>query len=400
MHISLDFSIIDSPSQELRDLLDEYQDQRNVKINLKSMSWENAWPNLLTQALYGKGVDISHIGSTWGSSLVAMNALREFRPQEIEALGGAQAFLPSAWESARVMGFDGIWSLPWSSFTFLILYRRDLLQKSGVDEATAFETPTAFKQTVEKLGQSGVASPLLLPSGTPFLDRMHIAASWMWSAGGRYISEDGKQAGLNLLETRTGLLSFFELYRLVSPNDNSLDFDACLEHFQQGKTAIVIADCNFPYDLTQGTSALQVVENLGVHTLPGVPVVSGDNLVIWQSVRQEPAREKAAVELVQFLVGREAQERFCKTAEQFPVRVDALDAVRCCSPEVNDALRNAFLKGRAHRSIRLWSRIEFQLGRAFDEITADILDKPNLSVETILDTHLLPLQEHLELILA
>jgi hypothetical protein len=172
-----------------------------------------------------------------------------------------------------------------------------------------------------------------------------------------------------------------------------------LKHFQQGKTAIVIADCSYPYALAHGAQAEQVVNNLGVHSLPGIPVVSGDNLVIWRNVQQEAVREKAAVELVQFLVGREAQERFCETADQFPVRLDAMDAIRCCSPEVNDALRDTFLNGRAHKPIKLWSRIEFQLGRALDDITADILNKTDLSVETILDTHLSQMQEHLELML-
>ncbi len=201
MSITLDFSLIGPPSQNLRDLLDEFQEQRpNVKINLLTMSWENAWPNLLAHALYGKGADVSHIGSTWGSSLVAMNAVRQFKPQEIELLGGPQAFVPSAWESAGVAGIDGIWSMPWSFFTFMIIYRRDLLQKSGVDEAAAFTTPAAFRQTVEKLKQAGLASPLLLPSGAPFLDRIHIAASWVWKAGGYYVSSDGQRAGLKSAE--------------------------------------------------------------------------------------------------------------------------------------------------------------------------------------------------------
>ena len=106
------------------------------------------------------------------------------------------------------------------------------------------------------------------------------------------------------------------------------------------------------------------------------------------------------MELVQFLVSREAQECFCQMGEQFPVRVDFMDAIQGCAPAVNDALREAFLKGQAHKSIRLWSRIEFQLGRAFDDITTDIFNRTELSVETILDTHLQQIQENLELMLA
>ena len=53
MGINLDFSLIGPPSQKLRELLDEFQEQRhNVKINLISMSWENAWPKLLEHEDY------------------------------------------------------------------------------------------------------------------------------------------------------------------------------------------------------------------------------------------------------------------------------------------------------------------------------------------------------------
>ena len=393
----LSFSVIGEVTPELRQLLSEFEQIRHIKIELVNMSWERAWSKLLTYALQGQGPDISHVGSTWVSSLVTMNSLREFSPREVEAIGGAQVFTTPAWQSATLQGDPRVWSMPWSSFTFLVLYRRDHLKTAKIDEQTAFETPAALLEAVQKLRKGGFQSPIVLPSGKPFLDRVHIAASWVWGAGGNYLNDDGTQALLNSPETREGLKSFFELYRLMSPDDFGLSYEDTLERFRKGETSVVIADCSFPARVAQEKP--QLVEDTGVRPLPGVPFVSGDNLVIWQATRQFPDRERLALELVTFLVGRSAQVRFCQSMEQFPVRHDAVDALDCEIKQLIPVLKKTFETGRAHKSVQLWSRYEQQLGRALDEITADVISKSNLPVDSILEIHLSQLQHRFSLLM-
>jgi multiple sugar transport system substrate-binding protein len=393
----LSFSVIGDITPELRKLLSEFEQIRHIKIELTSMSWERAWPKLLAYALQGQGPDISHVGSTWVSSLVTMNAVREFSPREVETMGGAQVFTAPAWQSATLQGDPRIWSMPWSSFTFLVLYRRDHLKTAKIDEQKAFETPAATLETIQKLRGSGFQSPLALPSGKPFLDRVHIAASWIWGAGGNYLSDDGRQAMLNSSQTRNGLKSFFELYRLMSPDDLGLSYEETLERFQNGETSIVIADCGFPaVVLNENPPRAEVT---GVHPLPGVPFVSGDNLVIWQMTRQFPDHERLALELVTFLVSRSAQIRFCQSMEQFPVRHDAIEELDCEIKQLVPVLKKTFETGRAHKSVYLWTRYEQQLGRALDEITADVISKSNLPVDSILEIHLSQLQHRFSLLM-
>ncbi len=393
----LSFSVIGDLTDELRQLLNEFEQIRNVKLELVHMSWEGAWPKLLTYALQGKGPDISHVGSTWVSSLVTMNALREFLPREVETLGGSQAFTGPAWQSASLQGDPRIWSIPWSSFTFVVLYRRDHLKTARIDEQQAFETPQSLLETVRKLRASGFSSPITLPSGKPFLDRVHIAASWVWGAGGNYISDDGRQAMLNDPRTREGLQAFFELYRLMSPGDHDLSYEETLTRFRTGESSVVIADCGYPMEMLRETP--QRVEVTGIHPLPGVPFVSGDNLVIWQTTRQYPERERLALELTGFLVSRSAQSRFCQSLEQFPVRHDALDGLNCELAQLVPVLKETFETGRAHKAIQLWSRYEQQLGRMLDDITADVVSKPNLPVDSILEIHLSQLQHRFSLMM-
>jgi multiple sugar transport system substrate-binding protein len=400
MPVTLELSLIEEPSEVLRELLDEFSATHKVQIHLTIMHWENAWPELLTHALYGKGPDLSHIGSTWVSSLVAMNVLREFSTREVEEIGGTKIFTPPIWQSAQMLGDSRVWSIPWSAFTFLVLYRRDHLQalrSSGIDEQQAFETPAKMLETVQQLRANGFRSAIVLPSGEPFLDRVHIAASWVWGAGGNYISDDGKRTLLNQPETRNGLKSFYELYRYMSRSDHGMNYGATLEYFSRGDASIVIADCGFAGSLAEETPDLR--EKIGVHALPGVPFVSGDNLVIWQTTRQYPAREKAALELITFLTSQAAQTRFYKHWEQFPVRREALDALDTPIEQLAPVLRATFEGGRAHKPVQLWSRYETQLGHVLDEITKDVISKFVQPIDEVLENHLAPLQQRFALLM-
>jgi multiple sugar transport system substrate-binding protein len=397
MSEKLSFSIIGDVTSELQQLLEEFEQTRDVKLELVHMSWEEAWTQLLTYVLQGKGPDLSHVGSTWVSSLAAMNSLRVFSPREVDTFGGSQVFTTPAWQSATMTGDPRVWSVPWSSFTFLILYRRDHFGSAKIDERQAFDTPGAILDTVRKLSGNGFPSPIVLPSGKPFLDRVHIAASWIWGAGGNYISEDGKRPMLNDPQTREGLKSFFELYRLMSPNDHGLSFDEALERYRTGEISIVIADCGHPAVIAQENP--QRVELTGIHPLPGVPFVSGDNLVIWQTTRQYPDRERLALKLVSFLVSRPAQSRFYKSLEQFPVRLDVLNELDCDLKQLAPVLKETFETGRGHKPMQLWSRYEQQLGHMLDEVTTEVLDRPDGTVDSILESHLSQLQHRFSLMM-
>jgi len=387
------FSVIGEPSSDLLKLLDEFQQIRDVQIKVEQMEWEDAWTKLLSYALTGKSPDVSHVGSTWVSSLVGMNAVRSFSLREVEAMGGVTAFVPTAWQSATLD--NTVYSIPWSSFTFLVFYRRDHLKDAGIKETNAFDTADDFLNTIQKLKDSKVISPLILPTGKNFLDRVHIAASWMWGAGGDYVSQDEKQVLLNNPNTRAGLQDFFKLHRLMSPDDYQLDYEQTLERFVQGSASVVIADCGFPSTLQRENPEL--IDKVGVHALPGVPFVSGDNLIIWQETRHTPDRERIALDLVSFLVSETAQKRFSRTLQQLPVRRDSLTAIQSPIENLVPILTETFEHGHSYKPIRLWSRYEQQLGFAFDDITNDIITKKELPIESILEIHLSKLQQRFSL---
>ena len=143
------------PIGDIRPLIDQFEAEQHSHVRLTVLSWETAWTELVKVALYGHGPDVSEIGTTWIGNLVAMNTLRPFAPAELNVLGGSAAFLPSSWQSSIVLGEKEVCAVPWLADTRLIYYRRDLLDKAGVEAATAFTSPQHLALTLGRLRDGG-----------------------------------------------------------------------------------------------------------------------------------------------------------------------------------------------------------------------------------------------------
>lgn len=287
-----------SPLHDPTFLLNEFQFQRNVTVRVSQMVFDEAWTKMLHYALYGGGPHISLIGSIWASTLKPMNTLRPFSGAEIYNLGGAKAFFSPAWDYAMA-GENEAWSIPFEVFTYLVIYRKDLLAQSGIPETGAFSTPQAMIDTVRRLKAAGIASPLVLPSGQPFSARPHILASWIWGAGGEFISQDGTIPLFTEAEAIRGMTDFFRLYRLQSPADYGLNTTENAGLFANGQAAVTIGGPTMQQTILQANLP-EVMENVGVVPLPGVPWIGGSNLVLWKEVCMNLEQERAALELVKF----------------------------------------------------------------------------------------------------
>ncbi len=379
-------------------LLDEFHASHNVKVRVSRMVFEEAWPKLLEYALHGGGPHISLIGAIWTSTMTSMNVLRPFSPSEIHSLGGEKAFFPAVWENA-VTTDDQVWSIPFNMFTYLVLYRKDLLAQAGIDEASAFSDAQAMTETVQRLKAAGIASPLILPSGEAFRARTHLLASWIWGQGGRFISSDEHTTCFTEPEAIRGMAKFFNLYRQMNPDDYGLTIQESLERFASGKTAITIAGAN-SQEIVKKTNQPVVLENIGAASIPGVPWFGGSNLVIWKEVRLNPELERAALDLTRFLTSSEAQIQMANAQYSLPSRVGALSKIDYAVPAYCAAVEESVRKGQSYPPVRLWVRIMNDLRNVFDAITADVIEKPDEEIEQILHHRLKPLSNRLNLMLS
>jgi multiple sugar transport system substrate-binding protein len=386
----IDFSLIGQPSLTLQNLLAKFQDEQKININIRVIEWENAWHDLLMWALYEQGPDISHVGSTWAASLVALNALRSFSENEIKESGGQMAFLQPAWQSGKMTGSLAVWSLPWHTYTFLIAYRRDMLEKAGVEESTAFTSPDAVNTTLQKLHVGGIQFPWVVPVGEHHLDTLHYLASWVWGSGGDFITPDGRHTAFTEATTFKSIESFFALLRYMQPVDLPLSESSALSVFTSGQAAVTIAGAGLAYEwLRNQTIAAEVLDNIGFAPVPGVPWMGGDNLVIWRHTRADLDREKAAVALTEYLLSQPVQKANAQSEDVgIPSRTDSLSALPLPNSQLTKVVTRSLRAGRSYRSLTSWSKIEHQFAQSLGKVGADILKgaDPSATCHKHLDT--------------
>ncbi len=378
-------TIADMPEdlQSMRGVLSAFEREKEVQLTLRRVGWDRAWQVLLMEALEGKGPHVSQIGSTWVPTMAMLDALRAFGQDEIATIGGASCFLPSAWESVKLADRPEVWAIPWSIYTFALYYRRDLLEKAGIDPDTAFATPIAMRNTFAQLSRNGTA-PWAFPSLHPYADLVHIASSWVRANGGDFVSKNGREPLFASPQASSGIMDFFELFPFIPFALRGLDVEACTNAFARGEVATLIGGVEIGNELLESPYAAQEMrENVEVTTLPGVPWIGGDHLVVWKNVLTDSAHEMAAFELVKYLGKRETQIQLFRLENVLPARADAYDELTFPLETTKPTLERILKTGRPHPPVRLWRRIEAFLDEMLLEIGKAVLKPSPLSPSDI-----------------
>lgn len=342
-------------------------------VSIQRFNWDSAWSELLRVALYNEGPDASEVGTTWLASLVEMDALWPLTELKVKPFWDQENFLPAAWQGGIIQK-NQIWALPFSSDTRVIYYRRDRLKRAGIQEETAFETPDSFQATLARLQASGFETPLAMP--TNGLNVLHVMASWVWGAGGRFRASDGRRLRLDEPQAQAGMLAYFDLHRFLSPAAQGLDIAESERLFSAGQAATVIGG---PWFLTtlRNVSA-EILPDVGVAPVPGVPYVGGTNLVIWRHTLNTPA----AAALLNHLTSAEVQRYFFKTTGTLPARIEVLESEPFTSDPHYQALARSLKSGRTIKIIYRWAAVEQRLVRMLTQLWSDLAQDPRLDLET------------------
>ncbi len=183
--IRLNLSICGNLEQDhsiLRTLLDEFQNSSSTLtyVDVNPIPWEAYRQELTSMIIHNRTADVSQAGAPVASDMMAMNALRPFSRDEINELGGEDAFAPVAWQSVRQISDEQVWSIPWMADPRVFLYWRDLLENARVDEQLAFLNPGNFTETLSRLQVSGVSKPWVINTRHKH-SAIHTVASWVWA---------------------------------------------------------------------------------------------------------------------------------------------------------------------------------------------------------------------------
>jgi ABC-type glycerol-3-phosphate transport system substrate-binding protein len=157
-----------------------------------------------------------------------------------------------------------------------------------------------------------------------------------------------------------------------------------MQAFARGDVATFIGGVEIGNDLMESPYASQEMrENVAVTTIPGVPWIGGDHLVVWKNVLADAGREKAALDLVKYLSQRETQIQLFNLENILPARADAYDELTFPLETTKPTLDKVLQMGRPHPALRLWRRLEAFLDEMLLHIGSSVLKQPTLSPSDI-----------------
>ena len=168
--------------EEAADFAQSYRDASGHPISLRTISRPFIQQQFVSVMASGKGPDVAHI---WVGALPTLARQGLLAPLDAEANAWDQRdFIPPVlWEPAKLDGKT--YGVPRDSYFYVLLIRKDLFVKAGLDPEHPPATWDELAADAKKLTDSkkGIAGFAFTPTAEGFMD-------FVWQAGGELLHTD------------------------------------------------------------------------------------------------------------------------------------------------------------------------------------------------------------------
>ena len=280
----------------------------DVKVTFERQQWTGIVEKLTTALSSSDSPDVIELGNTQAQAFEAAGALKDLTASKA-ALGGDD-LLQSLVEAGTYNGqFFGV---PYYAGARVMLYRKDLFEKSGITVPTTIDEmlAAATKLKADNAATAGF-SGMYLPGKNWF-----AALPFIWVEGGDIAVQDGStwKGALASDKSVAGLTEFQKFVQDTSgapkDGDDSKDYIA----FCNGEVGMMPAPGWKPGQIINKDDGCPAMEaNIGAFAMPGLTAgttspafLGGSNLAI-------SAKSKSpdlANELLQILVSKDYQKQF------------------------------------------------------------------------------------------
>ena len=352
------------PQEDMEASLEPFTEKTGIKVDVEVVDWGVQLDRIRNAAVSGEGPDITQAGTTQVPFFAAVGGFEDLSDR-VEDVGGAGAYPDGVWQTTQVVGQDGTWAIPWFTEARSIYYRKDVLEKAGVDPATAFQDWDSFRATLQAIKDK---VPGIQPFGTPgkkAFDLVHHVMPFVWDAGGAELTEDNSKSAINSPEAATGVDFFAKLVDDGLADKSQLERDGTQveNQFKGGKIAVWIGG---PWVLpsaerTDDTNWVPAArKNVALAPMPAGPngdaftFVGGSNLMMFSASEHK----NEAWEVMKYLSQDQVQTDYAKLLGMFPARVEPQQAVGETSGANYEAVYQAIQQGRTYSPIPQWAEIE------------------------------------------
>jgi len=344
--------------EKILEAVEEFIDSHEgINVKVQFIGWDNALQKIEHEAI-AEGVDVVQIGSTWTAFLADKGKLEDIsmfmKLKESD-------FIPPSLKSAKIMGKDVYYAMPWSLDVRFFIYNKRLFKEAGIDPKN-LKNLTDFQNTCEQFKHQYQGSHkwfIGLPTSADDYSVLHTAMTWVWGWGGNIINAQGK---VKILDGKAeeGMMHYTNLFMggcspsYNSENGKALKVDHIKKAFLEKEQYAVMFSGPWIFDDIGKLDDPKNFVPLGAipgedHSSPNI-FLGGSHLALIHSKRT-PLEEKAAFEFLSFLslkgnfgVGLAPQVSYLKGL--------LLDPQRSFIPEM------LFHADASYPSISIWGRVE------------------------------------------
>lgn len=333
-----------------------------IRVEYEIFSWSRAWFQLMQAVKQKSGPDVIQVGSTWIRTFAYLGALQKLNESNFTA----DNFLPFFYDICRC--FDHLWAVPWFCDSRVLFYRKDYLEKSGINPSE-IQTWDLFLSACAKLSKLHTVTHNISPLGFSSQKDPSILqdiACFLWSHGGCFLSKDGKHSVINEANSKQGINFFLNLISSNHISRTSLEqgVGEVVENFFFHDEYAFLISSSWPLQeylnpLFKRFVGRNKAKNFGVMLVPSGPAgrfnfAGGSSLAV-TSFARHPDESFAFLE---FMTAKDSIERYCKNINMLPSRKDITVAFSQIenSREVFSQAVNKF--GRTYPPHPLWGSIE------------------------------------------
>lgn len=183
--VNLTFRFNDPEKQQMRAALDEFESQNpGIKVELQTISWNDARDQFLREAAVGQGPDVAHIAFVWTKELAHAGVVLPL--DKLTPYGAFRNGFDDFIATDLTMADGKSYGVPWTADTWAMVYRTDLLKAAGVADLpkTWDELKAASHAVKEKTGKTGFA----FAAGNQVWFPVNY---YLWSNGEAFVVADG-----------------------------------------------------------------------------------------------------------------------------------------------------------------------------------------------------------------
>jgi N,N'-diacetylchitobiose transport system substrate-binding protein len=292
---SINVWIMDPGSPAVQKIVNQYATDfqtanPGTTVKIEFVPWAQAHDKFTTAIAGGEVPDVAEMGTTWTPEFADQGAFAEVdKPASGE-------YVSSLVDAATLDG--KVWGKPWYAGSRALIYRKDVLEKAGVEPPKTWDEMTAAAKAIK------AKVPDIFPVGYTGLTE-HMYLPTIWQAGGEIATQDGDtwKSALNSPEAAQAIDYYASFYKDGLAPKDSIGWEEpdAQTAFANGDIAMMVAG-GWTYQSIIDTKA-EMKDKIGTVLEPAGPsgkdtaFAGGSHLVVFKESKS-PELAKAFVDFM------------------------------------------------------------------------------------------------------